>query len=156
MPQAATLASSAIELFDTPWLGGVWNQKHIAFLKASEGCARPIIVDQSYISPSHDRTTNTKPQESMTLAIFCLGVILLELWFGESLEDQLLRNQYLGPDGCPNDFTDFTTAAAWHCQIAEDAGTQLAEVIRSCIFCNSSRMLRLRQRVNLKKPCSQR
>ncbi|MCJ1435863.1 hypothetical protein MMC27_005239 [Xylographa pallens] len=136
MSLAATLASSVIELFNTPWLGGDWNKKHIAFLKASEGCPRPIIVDQPYISPSQDRTTNAQPPASMTSAIFCLGVMLLELWFGEGLEDQPFRSKYFGPDGCPNDFTDFSTAAVWHRQIAEDAGTQLAEVIRSCIFCN--------------------
>ncbi|MCJ1284924.1 hypothetical protein MMC26_004261 [Xylographa opegraphella] len=136
MSLAATLASSAIELCNTPWLGGDWNKKHIAFLKASAGCARPIVVDQPYISPSQDRTIDDKPLESMNAAIFCLGVLLLELWFGESLEEQLFRSQYLGPNGRPNDFTDFATAAAWHRQIADDAGTQLAGVIGSCIFCN--------------------
>jgi len=131
---AATLASSALELLNTPWLGRDWNKKHIAFLKASRGSAKPIITEQPYVSPSPKHTTSAPPLESMTSTIFSLGVMLLELWFGEALEDQPFRSEYFGPDGCATDFTDLSTAAKWHRQVLDDAGPQLSEAIRSCIF----------------------
>ena len=133
MSLAATLASSAVELLNTPWLGQDWNKRDIAFLKVSGGSSRPIIVEQPYVSPRRNRTS-PQPLESMTSAAFALGVMLLELWFGEALEDQPFRSQYFGPDGSANDFTDLSTAAVWHRQIMDDAGPQLSEAIRSCIF----------------------
>ncbi|MCJ1380863.1 hypothetical protein MMC17_003972 [Xylographa soralifera] len=139
MSLAATLTSSAIELLNTPWLGRDWNKKDVAFLKARRGSSRPIVVEQPYVSPSHNRTTTPQPPESiplasMTSAVFSLGVMLLELWFGEAFEDQPFRSQYFGPDGCATDFTDLSAAARWHRQIIGDAGSQLSEAIRSCIF----------------------
>ena len=140
MSLATTLTASAVELLNTPWLGRDWNKKDIAFLKTSSASPRPIVVDQPYVSPSQHRTTTTPqpldsmPLESMTSAIFSLGVMLLELWFGEALEDQPFRSQYFGPDGSATDFTDLSTAATWHRQIIEDAGPQLSEAIRSCIY----------------------
>ncbi|MCJ1402491.1 hypothetical protein MMC11_005711 [Xylographa trunciseda] len=134
MSLAVTLASSAIELLNTPWLGRDWNKKYIAFLKARRGSPRSIAVEQPYVSQSQSRTMDPQPLDSMTSTIFSLGVMLLELWFGEALEDQPFRSQYLGPDGCATDFTDLSTAAVWHRQILEDAGPQLSEAIRSCIF----------------------
>ena len=142
---AVTLASSLLQLYDSPWIGETWSKHDIHFLVAAEGSPRPILLDKPYLTR---RFTSHSPQSSAisvcepkgrnasTKSIQALGIMLLELCFGETIEDQPIRSKYLGPDGQPNDMTDFCTAQHWwqHDALGE-GGPEYAEVIRRCLFC---------------------
>lgn len=142
---AVTLASSRLQLYSSPWIGETWNKNDIYFLKAPKGSPRPIIVEKPYISrkfasfssqssiPSREgsigRTASPK-------SIQALGIMILELCFGQAIEDQPIRAKYLGPDGEPNDMTDFCTAQNWWLNDAlGEGGPELYEAIRRCLFC---------------------
>lgn len=142
---AVTLASSLLQLYSSPWIEETWSKNDVYFLVAAESSPRPILVDKPYITRNF---TSHTPQSSMTSSneqagrnastksIQALGIMLLELCFGEAIEDQPIRLKYLGPDGQPNDMTDFCTAQHWlqHDALGE-AGPEYAEAIRRCLFC---------------------
>lgn len=142
---AVTLASSLLQLYSSPWIGEAWSKYEIYFLIAAEGSMRPVLVDKPYITR---KFTSYSPQSSIdsisekpgrnasTKSIQALGIMLLELCFGEAIEDQPIRSKYLGPDGQPNDMTDFCTAQHWlqHDALGE-GGPDFYEAIRRCLFC---------------------
>lgn len=142
---AVTLASSLLQLYSSPWIGETWSKNDIYFLIAASGSPRPILVDKPYVTR---KFTSYSPQtpvtsvseqiglNSSTKSIQALGIMLLELCFGEAIEDQPIRSKYLGPDGQPNDMTDFCTAQHWlqHDALGE-GGPEYFEAIRRCLFC---------------------
>lgn len=142
---ALTLASSLLQLYSSPWIGEAWSKNDIYFLIAAEGSPRPILVDKPYITrkftshPPQSSTSTVSEQpgrNASTKSIQALGIMLLELCFGKAIEDQPIRSTYLGPDGQPNDMTDFCTAQHWlqHDALGE-GGPEYAEAIRRCLFC---------------------
>lgn len=142
---AITLASSLLQLYSSPWIGEAWSKDDIYFLIAAEGSLRPILVEKPYITR---KVTSYSPQSSVDSisekpartsgikSIQALGIMLLGLCFGEAIEDQPIRSKYLGPDGQPNDMTDFCTAQHWlqHDALGE-GGPDFFEAIRRCLFC---------------------
>ncbi|KAL8994644.1 MAG: hypothetical protein Q9169_005445 [Polycauliona sp. 2 TL-2023] len=82
---AVTLASTALQLHTTPWLGDDWNGRSIRFRQGS--------IDQPYISrpfPRTDVPVGQNPNATSCLirnqCMFGLGVLLLELSIGRPLE----------------------------------------------------------------------
>jgi hypothetical protein len=74
--------------------------------------------------------------EGCRKSLFALGVMLLELCFGQRLEDQPIRGRYLGPDGVPNAYTDLCTAKEWHQEVYAECGDSMADIIRRCLDCS--------------------
>ncbi|KAK2780390.1 hypothetical protein CKAH01_00334, partial [Colletotrichum kahawae] len=74
-------------------------------------------------------------------SLLILGVVLLELFHGEALEQQPSWMESLDDDGCPNEMTAFCAAFLWVVRaqksmeeyIGEDLGGELYEAIRKCI-----------------------
>lgn len=141
---AAILASSLLQLQTTPWLSETWSKKDILFLQDGENPRRPIIehpyVAEHFVSsnlsqrvepPAHKSPT---AMDSCTKSIVALGIMLLELCFGEKLEDQPIRKKYL-QDGKPNDYTDLCTAKEWHGRVYAEYGDALSDAIRQCLDC---------------------
>ena len=144
---AAVLVSSFLQLHSTPWLADSWSKKDIIFMRASDESRRPLIeypyISQSFI-PSKNNATPTSSDRSSSntrefdcrKCLFSLGVMLLELCFGEAIEDQKLRKTYYGPNNEPNDRTDHCTAQAWQKKVQGECGDALSEAIRRCIDCS--------------------
>ena len=143
---AATLASAFLQLHATPWLRKDWSKKDILFLEAEEnGARRPVIVERAYVARDYksrhelgDETVEDgapleRSSETAGESLFRLGVILLELCFGQALEDHRLRQQYVGPDGQVNDYTDRITAFEWQKDVLGESGFEFANAIRRCL-----------------------
>lgn len=92
---AVILASSLLQLCNSPWIEETWSKYDIYFLKAAQGSPTPIIVEKPYItrrfrpyrsgSPENSTLctdTGNKSQKSMQ----SLGIMLLELLFGRAIE----------------------------------------------------------------------
>lgn len=141
---AVTLASSLLQLSRSPWIEETWSKNDIHFYVAAEGSPRPIVVDKPYVtrkfssnSPQSSMTSVTEQtgRKDSTKSIQALGIMLLELCFGEAIQDQSVRSEYL-TNGQPNDMTDFCTAHHWwqHDALGE-GGLEYCEAIRRCLFC---------------------
>ena len=139
---ATLLSISLLQLHSTPWLAGTWTKKDIFFTRAKDDPSAPIDTSRLYVSPPVGlEGTKIRPSRAedssnnATRYLFALGVMLLELCFGNTLEDNPARQLYLGKDGKPNDWTDLATASHWQKSALGEIGPDYAEAIRKCIFC---------------------
>jgi hypothetical protein len=63
-----------------------------------------------------------------------LGILLLELCFGQPIESQAFRKDYLGQDGKPHNSTDYLTAVYWADMVCEE-DPALEHIVKCCMFC---------------------
>ncbi|TVY25181.1 hypothetical protein LHYA1_G006051 [Lachnellula hyalina] len=133
---ASIMASSLLQLQTTPWLSDNLEKKQILFYYQGSD----VFVDEPYINHDFAAVTQT-PRSSPTPRILPrktlsgLGILLLELCFGEPIENQTeLRKGHLSSDGKALEGTDYLTAIEWLDKVAEEE-PKMAPVIKWCIFC---------------------
>jgi hypothetical protein len=145
---AVVLASSVLQLQTTPWLTEKLEKKNIYFYRSET----EILADQPYILQSFSSKKifhpMTSDEESTPPALFYskristrsslvqLGIVLLELCFGQPIEKQTeLRSQYL-MDGKAHNDTDYLTARDWIYEVGEEAGEEFEKAVKCCVLCN--------------------
>ena len=141
---AVIVANSMLQLHTGPWLCEAWGKRDIYFLQGRDGSIHtkhPFLVCH-FSSHSQALTTDfgdvqiessaTRPCNSSLLS---LGILILELWFNQKIESQPFRSRFQGPDGKDNEYTDFNTAQKWQEQAMEEAGLELHNPTRRCIYC---------------------
>jgi len=113
---ASVLASSLLQLQTTPWLSDKLNKKSIFFYRQGN----KVVVDHPYIKHSFHSSKEDIPVPSQVIhrlavrnSLSNLGILLLELCFGQAIETQDLRKPYLGPDGKAGEYTNYMTARDW-------------------------------------------
>jgi hypothetical protein len=139
---ASVIASSLLQLQTTPWLPEKLEKKHIFFYcQGSE-----VFVEEPYITHSFPtaKSNNASSQKSdikilpHTLprkTLSSLGILLLELCFGEAIENQTeLRKAHLSSDGKALEGTDYLTAIEWLDMVDEEE-PRMAPIIKWCISC---------------------
>ena len=133
---AITLASSLLQLYHTKWLDSSWNKNDIIFLRDERDprlfdVTKPFVAKHTYAYPleSDERESDSRK------ALLHLGILLLELCFGQALEDQPFWDECLGRDGRPNRFTERAAATIWHESVLGEGGELLSTAIRRCIDC---------------------
>ena len=141
---AVILASSVLQLHETPWLDDNWNIDNICFVERYG----TISYDQPFVSRGLNTSTqsgaNTLPKHLARMIrnqpLFALGVALIELWYGESLSE--LHEVEDGPQN-PTDLqrdllTRFNTADRLADELANEAGPKYSDAVRRCIRCDFS------------------
>ena len=132
---ALKLASSHLQLHDSPWLGAQWSKKDILFHTQN---GNKILTEHPYISKSFlSETAPTSQSSTFVLAdhgMSTLGILLLELCFGIALEDHEIRRNFVSLDGQPNPGLDLVAAMQWCDRYANDeAGPEFAGAIDWCL-----------------------
>ena len=141
---AATFASTVLQLHGTPWLHEKWGKEDIFFLRGTEG----PLVDSSYVSRSFScsndiqessdtcAASNTSLPEAFSLiqnkSIFALGVVLIELCFGRTLED--LREAQ-DEEACGVANADYVAARRLSDIIYKQEAGRYSDAVRRCIRC---------------------
>ena len=141
---AAILASSILQLQTTPWLAENLAKRNIYFYQNTAG----VLADQPYVRHAFPSSKilpgPTIESEALQLtlphttrnSLVDLGILLLELCFGQPIEKQTdLREQYL-MDGKAHNGTDFLTARDWVYAVGEEAGEEFENVVKCCVQCN--------------------
>lgn len=130
---APTLASSYLQLGSTPWLGSNLRKDNIIFLQSSPD-PESTIVDHPYIQNHMSRTacSHTSPNVST------LGICLLELCFGTTLEATHFRKQLPPGDTTTAPILDYAAAIQWSKLVGEEAGSEFAEAIDWCLHAKES------------------
>lgn len=98
----------------------------------------PLLVSNFSSNKSSPATTGRSTgvtQNTSKSSLLCLGILILELWFNQSIETRPFRQDFLGPDGCENQYTNFNTAQKWQEQALEEGGLDLHNITRRCIYC---------------------
>jgi hypothetical protein len=145
---AVVFASSILQLQTTPWLTEQLEKKNIFFYQNGSD----VLADQPYIRHSFSSkkifskiTPDDKPiqtprpfsvRNSTRNSLVHLGILLLELCFGQPIEKQTeLRSPYL-MDGKPHNDTDYLTARDWVYEVGEEAGEEFENAVKCCVLCN--------------------
>ncbi|KAH8723785.1 hypothetical protein GQ44DRAFT_773661 [Phaeosphaeriaceae sp. PMI808] len=108
---ALTLASSVLQLHNTPWLPRAWETKDIFFLKNRGGNAIPsqFYVSQTFTSASQVAAAVKRRRLVKNETVFALGVALLELAHGASILS-LKEPEDLSEDGKEDSMTEVSIA----------------------------------------------
>ncbi|TGO46730.1 hypothetical protein BCON_0310g00080 [Botryotinia convoluta] len=139
---AYILASSLLQLQNAPWLTGNLKKRHILF--PCDWNNHKILIDQPHLSHSFLSTKyqSTPPGQTPNLSsstttvkksLNDLGIVLLELCFGQRIEEQSIRQDFL-VDGKEHASTNYLTALEWADAVCEQEPA-LEHVIKCCMFC---------------------
>lgn len=134
---ASILASSLLQLQSTPWLADKMEKKNIFFYQQ---CSK-VLIDYPYVRQSFSSVKRAAQPITPGQARFAarnslshLGILLLELCFGEAIEKQDVWKCYLGSDGMPHQGTDYMAARDWAEMVCEEEPA-LEHIIKCCVFC---------------------
>ncbi|KAF2801194.1 hypothetical protein K505DRAFT_412465 [Melanomma pulvis-pyrius CBS 109.77] len=138
-----TLASSVLQLHETPWLRKDWGKQDILFIQQRPEPAyiykhpfvsRVVQEDQMLTawgnneSEASSSTNTLRAVRNRTL--FALGVLLIELYYGKALEELREPTDTSGP------VADWNTADRLVDTLYSEAGFRYASAVRRCIRCD--------------------
>ncbi|RPB26489.1 hypothetical protein L211DRAFT_680144 [Terfezia boudieri ATCC MYA-4762] len=135
------LASSVIQLRQTPWLNESWSKQDIVFF-ADPHTRQPLIENPMVLhnlsAPSPGLTQQQLPGiVRRSKLLFSLGVVLWELWFWRRLEDDPDLKAHLN-HGKLSDNKLFTIAGMAFQKLDGDASLKYCDAVRTCFFDNIS------------------
>jgi len=137
---AVVLAHSMLQLHTGPWLCETWGKKDIYFFQDRDGfihTEQPFLI--GHFSSDATEIKEARLEKSTSRAcnssLLSLGILILELWFNERIESLPFRRRFQGAEGEDNEYTDFNTAQKWQEQAMEEAGLDLHNSTRRCIYC---------------------
>ena len=141
---AFVLASSFLQLLESPWLPTSWKKSDIVFFQSDDAPSGKFLLDQPHLNRNrhHPReghlrgiATENERRKRLADALDLLGIVLLELCFGQLLEDQSYRSKYPHLQGMDEDIKavlDVAAAKEWHGEIEEEAGYDYAQAVGWC------------------------
>lgn len=143
---ALRLAASVLQLHDTPWLKERWGKQDIKFI-APRKFEDDSLIDRSFVSREIESSEHIYSRAvSKTTALpgvrnsslFSLGVILIELWFGKTLES---LNTWIGSreDTRADTAKDVTVAFQLLDEVYSQAGEWYGDAVRRCLYCDFDR-----------------
>jgi hypothetical protein len=149
---AANLASSLLQLHETPWLNSIWTKKDIHFVRTYQQPSagrlvrayRPVDAKQPFVSHDfvvrHDIAHAPNADESVpppvhgNFSLLALGIILLELYFNEPIENKRLPEDLT--DGKVNSSTDMNVATRWLQEVWQrKISDRYWTAVKHCIVC---------------------
>jgi hypothetical protein len=139
---AVTLASSVLQLHETPWLEDNWGKDNIFFIKRSEGKGYndPFVsqyFNQANLFPSTQNPAS-KYRFIRNQTLFALGISLIELWYGKPLH-KLHKQEDGEMTGDVQDdlvIKSNTAIRLVEYDLGDDAGDRYCDAVRRCIHCD--------------------
>ncbi|QVM06015.1 hypothetical protein D8B26_000725 [Coccidioides posadasii str. Silveira] len=140
---AVTLASSILQLYQTPWLEDVWQKDEILFIQRTDGpvYGQPFITRHLSSAVSKQTKPKLEPHTHPVIrnpVLFALGVLLIELCLSKPLE-QLRLPEEMDKDGHPNPLSNWMTANRLVDEIYMKGGSRYGDAVRHCIRCDFDR-----------------
>jgi hypothetical protein len=138
---ALILASTHIQLHPTPWLKLKWNKRDV-FFPYSVQDPNKICTNQPYISRSLSKSlniTSAAPQErndsyNFQSSVRNLGVMLLELCFGSSIEEHRICRSMPASTEEMADLVNYMAATEWLRDVVEEAGPEYSDAVTWCLY----------------------
>ncbi|KAM7204850.1 hypothetical protein V8F33_001439 [Rhypophila sp. PSN 637] len=165
---ALTLASSFLQLLDTPWLPVSWKRSDIVFLLHNQQTdlsqqLQPYLKrDISLLPLSHTPSTNLLSLGSgsggkttiidLNRSLDKLGILLLELCFGQLLETQYNKMRLTPGAGEERTIFDLYVARSWLYEVEDEAGREYFEAVAWCLGSASSDKWRADMLKNVVEP----
>ena len=143
---AVKLASTLLQLQYTPWLKKVWRSGDILFLERQKD-AESRLLESVFVSTSFDQVSHPQPSEApwgpavtfpvniRNESVFCLGIVLIELWYGQPLRCLYAPIDDPSPEPEQGKIADFIIAKSLLENVYRDAGDWYGDAVRRCIYC---------------------
>ncbi|KAF2009486.1 hypothetical protein BU24DRAFT_467859 [Aaosphaeria arxii CBS 175.79] len=125
---ALTLASSYLQLSSTPWLTTPLQKENVLFLHDPKN-DESVLLDTPYLCGEMSKSGATDTVDTMA----ALGIRLLELCFGTSLEQNKFRQQLPAGDATSAPLLDYAAALNWSKLVTEEAGPEFAQAVEWCL-----------------------
>lgn len=136
---ALILSSSFLQLLESPWLSASWQKSDVVFFedavcpgvfKLNEPHLEKCLQKRSDAAPP----TETSRRMQLSSSLETLGIVLMELCFGELLADQPCRLKYsITVDSTVERALDIQAAKEWHGEIEEEAGHDYSVAVGWCL-----------------------
>lgn len=136
---AFVLSSSFLQLLETPWLPTSWQKSDIVFFEDTENpglfkFGEPHLENCLDKKMKSNIPTETDRRVQLSSSLDMLGIVLLELCFGQRLEEQSHRAKH--PDTGNSTIEralDIQAARLWHGDIEEEAGYDYSVAVGWCL-----------------------
>lgn len=145
---AVNLAWGIVQYGDTPWLDGNWSLKDVFLFRRPQDSATTIgkhlfvcrKASTTEVEEPHHQIESSQTSSIRNQALFRLGVVLIELWHGRSIDEISVSN--LGPviqnESDPNaktvsEYVKLRLSARY---LYEDAGPEYADAVHRCLRCD--------------------
>lgn len=136
---AFILSSSFLQLLESPWLAASWQKSDIVFFEKPEHPGL-FMLNQPYLENCLEKGIESKPlterdrRLQLSSSLEMLGIVLLELCFGQLLEEQAYRLKLPDTgDSIIKRALDIQAARQWHGDIEEEAGNEYAVAVGWCL-----------------------
>ncbi|KAK1764491.1 hypothetical protein QBC33DRAFT_613156 [Phialemonium atrogriseum] len=136
---ALTVASSFLQLLDSGWLPNSFNKTNILFVADADNPTM-FLLDQPHINRVFDNPlenadmTSAERGSRYNDSLDRLGIMLLELCFGKTLEEQPCRKEWrAGENEKEKEVFDVGAAREWQCHVNGEAGPDYAEAVGWCL-----------------------
>ncbi|KAI0447115.1 hypothetical protein F4803DRAFT_397577 [Xylaria telfairii] len=128
-----TIASSFVQLKGTPWLQTPWGKNGVYFSRAED--QNTLLLDSPFIVQSFtpELTKTTADAEHDVTSIAFLGIVLLELCFGRSIDQHPSRLKFPNVDEKVRAAFDLVAALEWLNDVNDEAGTDYSEAVEWCL-----------------------
>lgn len=136
-----TLASSIIQLLQSPWIPRKLVKGDILFTEDTTNSKGPLlsqpqVVKTFHTCPAEDPSPpDSKMRSQHSGALEQLGMLLLELCFGDVLERQPCRTRWpAGDTEMEKAGYDFLAAKEWHVNVNGEAGLDYSDAVDWCLW----------------------
>lgn len=135
---AMTVASAVLQLHDTPWLRERWTLDDILIhVNDAHDLRRQVYVSKSFPEPFDFQLTRKDEDYPgvRNTTLFALGIVLIELCLGQTLESMRNEHDPLDNMGRVNIVTEWATAKRMMSKVVAEAGNRYGDAVRRCIYC---------------------
>ena len=99
----------------------------------------PFVLCQTV--PAQNRFLPKSPAREQNLhdhtnALLSLGILIMELWFGEGIESRAFWKKYCDNEGNEKELTSLMAAIEWQKQAKDEGGVALHDITHRCILGN--------------------
>lgn len=124
------IALTILGLGTSCWIPRGWDRREVFVLYDPKTSTKPFLRHDSLSFTLGETIDDIRVHTEASL--FSLGVVLLELIYQETLEQQPFWDKYC-ENGQPNDWTHQCTAMEWQSKVEARYGDDLSEAIRLCV-----------------------
>jgi hypothetical protein len=161
---AANIACAFLQVQGSPWLSRTWTKDELYFI-ADISTAKTIFSESIYLSRTYSSSSSSSakrdwvdtqlPQSSASTALvalareiartalFRLGIVILELVFGQTIEScqyYVRKLKEAGPSFEPQEIEKLA-ATEWEEKVLGNAGATVQDAIKRCLHCSFQRTL---------------
>ncbi|KAH7393829.1 hypothetical protein DE146DRAFT_633779 [Phaeosphaeria sp. MPI-PUGE-AT-0046c] len=131
---ALLIASSVAQLHASSWLNTCLTKEDVLLVPCAGDNSSDLRCHEPFIRQGFPLSTTCPETDTDDRNFTSLGIILLELCFGERLEDNPLRKQYPAVTEEIKQALDLQAAMQWAPSVQEEGGDDYASAVRWCFL----------------------